>query len=79
MKEEFMMCGGLSYSPWLFPLLAGAKWRMLNEAIVSWRQKKEEEKKKKSKKQTVPLLSAPTLRSILQHDEVHPSTQAVAT
>lgn len=25
MKEEFMMCGSLSYSPWLFALLAGAK------------------------------------------------------
>lgn len=41
---------------------------MLNEAIVSWRQKEEEKKKN----QAAALLSAPTLRSILQHDEVHP-------
>lgn len=25
MKEEFMMCGGLPYSPWPLTLLAGAK------------------------------------------------------
>lgn len=56
MKEEFMMCGGLSYSPWLFPLLAGAKWRMLNEAIVSWRQKKRKKKKKKQEADSVPAL-----------------------
>lgn len=42
---------------------------MLNEAIVSWRQKEEEEEKKT---RAVALLSAPTLRNILQHDEVHP-------
>lgn len=47
---------------------------MLNEAIVSWRQKEEEEEKKKKKTRAVALLSAPTLRNILQHDEVHPGT-----
>lgn len=47
---------------------------MLNEAIVSRRQKEKGGKKKKE--QAVPLLSAPTLRSILQNDEVHSSIQA---
>ena len=39
---------------------------------MSWRQK-EEEKKERKKTPAVALLSAPTLRNILQHDEVHPS------
>lgn len=50
---------------------------MLNEAIVSRRQKEEEKKGKKT--QAVAVLPAPTPRSILQHDELHPSNRPAVT